>query len=92
MGKHTEELQQLMTRKMDGRKKMPRAYAFAHVRRKISRGALYFDQLLENLYKMWEGSPPKSEEDKINLWIKSAAVERERLHDLDELEASGWRR
>jgi len=91
MGKHTEELQRLLTQKMDGRKKMPRDYAFAHVRRKIARGALYFDQLLENLYKMWDGSPPKSEEDKINLWVKSAAAERERLRDLDELEASDWR-
>lgn len=92
MGNHTEELKQLLTRKMDGRKKMSRDYAFAHVRRKLARGALYFDQLLENLYRMWEGSPPRSDEDKISLWLKSAAAERERLWDLDELEVSEWRR
>jgi hypothetical protein len=92
MGKHTEELQGLLTLKMDGRKKMPRDYAFAHVRGRIARGALYFDQLLENLYKMWEGVPPESEKDKIDLWVRSAAAERERLRDLDELEASNWRR
>jgi hypothetical protein len=74
----------------EGQQGMTRDQAFHFLKRKIGRAPAQYEQEIEEIIELADGNLSDHDRSRIDNLAHWANIEHARLHDLEELEGTGW--